>query len=75
MAFLGDNSLSVVVSTASGELTGEDVAKITDIAMTETLLRRLLEQGDGAVPGLLAGEAGGGGGGGDRGNLPQCAWR
>lgn len=36
VAFLGDNSLSVVVSTASGELTGEDVAKITDIAMTET---------------------------------------
>ena len=36
MAFLGDDSLSVVVSTASGELTGEDVAKIADIAMTET---------------------------------------
>ncbi len=36
VAFLGDYSLSVVVSTASGELTGEDVAKITDIAMTET---------------------------------------
>ena len=36
VAFLGDDSLSVVVSTASGELTGEDVAKIADIAMTET---------------------------------------
>lgn len=36
VAFLGDNSLSVVVSTGTGELTVEDVAKITDIAMTET---------------------------------------
>ena len=36
VAFLGDDSLSIVVSTASGELTGEDVAKIADIAMTET---------------------------------------
>lgn len=36
VAFMGDGSISVVVSTASGELTGEDVAKITDIAMTET---------------------------------------
>lgn len=36
VAFMGEDSISVVVSTASGELTGEDVAKITDIAMTET---------------------------------------
>ncbi len=36
VAFMGDDSISVVVSTGSGELTGEDVAKITDIAMTET---------------------------------------
>ena len=36
MAFMGDNSISVVVSTESGELTAEDVAKITDIAMSET---------------------------------------
>ena len=36
VAFMGENSISVVVSTASGELTGEDVAKITDIAMAET---------------------------------------
>ena len=36
VAFMGDDSISVVVSTGDGELTGEDVAKITDIAMTET---------------------------------------
>ena len=36
VAFMGDGSLSVVVSAPEGELTGEDVAKITDIAMTET---------------------------------------
>ena len=36
VAFMGDTSVSVVVSTESGELTGEDVARITDIAMTET---------------------------------------
>ena len=33
---MGEDSVSVVVSTKSGELTGEDVAKITDITMTET---------------------------------------
>ncbi len=36
VAFMGDGSVSVVVASDSGELTGEDVAKITDIAMTET---------------------------------------
>ena len=36
VAFLGAESASVVVATESGELTGEDVAKITDITMTET---------------------------------------
>jgi len=36
VAFMGDESVSVVVSTETGELTAEDVAKITDIAMTET---------------------------------------
>lgn len=36
VAFMGDGSISVVVSTQTGELTGDDVAKITDIAMTET---------------------------------------
>ncbi len=29
VAFMGDESVSVVVSTKNGELTGEDVAKIT----------------------------------------------
>lgn len=38
VAFLGENSLSVVVSTDSGDLTAEDVAKITDIAISETNL-------------------------------------
>ena len=36
VAFMGDESVSVVVSTESGELTGEDVAKIMDIALAET---------------------------------------
>ena len=35
VAFMGDESVSVVVSTKSGDLTAEDVAKITDITMTE----------------------------------------
>ena len=33
---MGEDSISVVVSTDTGELTQEDVAKITDIAMSET---------------------------------------
>ena len=36
VAFMGEDSVSVVVSTDSGELTGEDVAKIKDIALSET---------------------------------------
>lgn len=36
VAFMGEDSVSIVVSTDSGELTAEDVAKITDIAVTET---------------------------------------
>lgn len=36
VAFMGDECVSVVVSTESGDLTAEDVAKITDITMTET---------------------------------------
>ena len=36
VAFLGEDSISVVVDTGTGDLTAEDVAKITDIAMTET---------------------------------------
>ena len=36
VAFMGEDSISVVVSTDTGELTSEDVAKITDITMTET---------------------------------------
>lgn len=36
VAFMGEDSISVVVSTGDRELTGEDVAKITDIAMSET---------------------------------------
>lgn len=36
VAFMGDESVSVVVSTKTGELTAADVAKITDITMTET---------------------------------------
>ncbi len=35
VAFMGDDSISVVVSK-EGELTAEDVAKITDITITET---------------------------------------
>lgn len=36
VAFMGDDGVSVVVSTSSGELTSTDVAKITDIAKSET---------------------------------------
>ena len=36
VAFMGEDSVSVVVSTDTGELTAEDVAKITDIALAET---------------------------------------
>ena len=39
VAFIGENALSLAVAapdTGTGELTAEDVAKITDIAMTET---------------------------------------
>ena len=36
VAFMGEDGVSVVVSTDSGELTGEDVAKIKDIAISET---------------------------------------
>ena len=36
VAFMGEDSVSVVVDTGTGELTAEDVAKITDITMTET---------------------------------------
>ena len=36
VAFMGEDSLSVVVSKAEGELEAADIAKITDIAMTET---------------------------------------
>lgn len=36
VAFMGEDSISVVMDTGTGELTAEDVAKITDIAMTET---------------------------------------
>ena len=36
VAFMGDGSVSVVVSTGEGELNAEDVARITDIAMSET---------------------------------------
>lgn len=36
VAFMGDTSVSVVVSTENGTLTDEDVARITDIAATET---------------------------------------
>ena len=36
VAFIGDNSVSVVVRTKDGELKGEDVAKITDIVVGET---------------------------------------
>ncbi|MDD3346332.1 SpoIIIAH-like family protein [Oscillibacter sp.] len=36
VAFMGEDSISVVVSKDEGDLTAEDVAKITDIAKTET---------------------------------------
>lgn len=36
VAFMGNDSVSVVVSSESGELTAEDVAKIKDIAIAET---------------------------------------
>ena len=36
VAFMGDDSLSIVVATEDGTLDATDVAKITDIAMTET---------------------------------------
>ena len=36
VAFMGEDSISVVVDTGTGELTAEDVAKITDITVTET---------------------------------------
>ena len=36
VAFMGDDGISVVVSTDSGELTEADVAKITDITVSET---------------------------------------
>ncbi len=36
VAFMNDDSVSVVVAADSGELTGEDVAKITDITKSET---------------------------------------
>ena len=36
VAFMGEDSISVVVSTGERELTGEDVAKITDIVLSET---------------------------------------
>lgn len=36
VAFIGENSVSVVVSTADGELQASDIAKITDIVCGET---------------------------------------
>ena len=36
VAFVGDDGVSVVVATETGELTAEDVAKITDIAKAES---------------------------------------
>lgn len=36
VAFMGEDSISVVVSNRGEELTSEDIAKITDITMTET---------------------------------------
>ena len=39
VAFMGEDSVSIVVATESGELKSEDVAKITDIAMSETGLQ------------------------------------
>ena len=36
VAFMGSDSVSVVVSNGEGELSREDVARIADIAMSET---------------------------------------
>lgn len=36
VAFMGEDTVSVVVSTDSGELSGEDVARIKDITISET---------------------------------------
>lgn len=36
VAFMGEDSISVVVSTDTGDLTAEDVAKVVDIAVTES---------------------------------------
>ena len=36
VAFMGEDSVSVVVSSETGELTGEDVAKIKEITISET---------------------------------------
>lgn len=36
VAFMGEDSVSIVVSTETGELTAADVAKIMDIAVAET---------------------------------------
>lgn len=38
VAFMGDDSITVAVGTETGELTEADVARITDITMTETNL-------------------------------------
>ena len=39
VAFMGEDGISIVVSKEEGELAAEDVARITDIAMSETGLR------------------------------------
>ena len=36
VAFIGDNSVSVVVASPRGELTPEDVARVTDIVCGQT---------------------------------------
>ncbi|MBR3641176.1 MAG: SpoIIIAH-like family protein [Oscillibacter sp.] len=36
VVFMGEDAISVVVATESGELTDSDVARITDIAVTES---------------------------------------
>ena len=36
VAFMGEDSISIVVSTGTGELTDTDVAKVVDIAATES---------------------------------------
>ena len=38
VAFMGEDSISIVVSTDTGELTDTDVAKVVDIAATESVL-------------------------------------